>query len=175
MPGIIPGCIHRIVTVYRIWGRVRHSPAGVFFWRIQDATKSIFIRCILAAYSTTNYLYKYIFPKIITMLHEHDPPEKATIRQFSTREEECIFRIFTLQVVLVCMAQAARKAWRYRHGAGEEPEGEGGASSTLPGPYLAGSEPVNSVVRHLFSIVGRYCQPGRQAWSRAGRDFSPDR
>ena len=79
----------------------------------------------------------------------------------SPQEMEHIARVIVLELVLVCVFQAARKAWRIRRTPGEVPEDDDGDSlSPLPGPYLAGQHPAGPGIRHLSALWDRIAGNG---------------
>ena len=104
------------------------------------------------------------------MPREPKHPVNLNIRELSGAEKECLAGILMVRVVLVCMVKAAQRKWRNRYSAGEDPGDDDGASlSPFPRPYLAGSEPANSVARHLSALWEGIVSPGgRPGVARAG-------
>ena len=103
------------------------------------------------------------------MPHEPRHPVKR-IRQLSGAEKECIAGILMVRVVLVCMAKAAQKTWRNQYNSGEEPVVDDGPTlSSLPGPYLAGSERIKSGSLWFSALwEGIVSRGGRPGVARAG-------
>ena len=73
--------------------------------------------------STTKYIYNILQPDLITMPREFRHLVMTNIRRIAHTpgEAECIARILLMQVILVCVAHAAQKAWMKRRTAGGDP------------------------------------------------------
>ena len=95
------------------------------------------------------------------------------------REAQCIARLLLMQVILVCVAHAAQKAWMKRRTAGEDPgvdvmqeENPAAVTSEIiafeEDPAAAPRVPFRTLwesfadrVESQYGFPGRFCFPGR--------------